>query len=63
MEPIAAILAVDAARRHAESARPGAPVVPYTTRSRKPASGPARRAVVRSLRRLADGLELRAEVP
>jgi len=56
MLPIAGHLAVDATRRHVESAMPDAPVV--TEEPRTPAGpGRSRQTLARTLRRLADRLE------
>jgi hypothetical protein len=58
MDPVGANLALGAVRRHALSARPGAPVVPdRRPDDQPPGPGLVRRSVARGLRRLADRLE------
>lgn len=57
MEPIAYLHAVDAMRRHVNSALPHAPVVPGREPRRRQRPGPVRRGTATTLRRIANRLE------
>ncbi|MEV0649046.1 hypothetical protein AB0I28_27710 [Phytomonospora sp. NPDC050363] len=60
LHPIGAMSALEAARRHANSAMPNAPVVLSRAERRGPvAPGPLRRGTAGTLRRLADRLDSR----
>lgn len=64
LHPIGAMSALEAARRHANSAMPNAPVVLPRAERRRPAvnPGPLRRGTAGTLRRIADRLDARRPV-
>ncbi|GIG65571.1 hypothetical protein [Phytomonospora endophytica] len=62
LHPIGAMSALEAARRHANSAMPNAPVVLPRVKRRPENPGPLRRGTAGTLRRLADRLDARRPV-
>jgi len=62
LHPIGAMSALDAARRHANSAMPNAPVVLPRAKRRPANPGPLRRGTAGTLRRIADRLDARRAV-